>query len=96
MPELNRRSFLKTTGVGLATALAQARTTQADVKAVKPNVLMIVVDDLGYGALSCYGAKDLRTPNIAALAASGMRFTPTTCWSKSACMVSRPVKKLVK
>ena len=40
-----------------------------------PNVLTIMVDDLGYGDLSCYGAEDARTPNIDRLAASGIRFT---------------------
>ncbi|RMG37860.1 MAG: N-acetylgalactosamine 6-sulfate sulfatase [Planctomycetota bacterium] len=40
----------------------------------RPNVLIILVDDLGYGDLSCYGARDLRTPNIDALVAAGMRF----------------------
>jgi len=42
---------------------------------VRPNVLLIVADDLGYGDLSCYGARDLRTPNIDALAADGIRFS---------------------
>ena len=40
----------------------------------KPNILIILVDDLGYGDLSCYGAKDLKTPHIDALMADGMRF----------------------
>ncbi|MHC4750286.1 MAG: sulfatase-like hydrolase/transferase, partial [Planctomycetota bacterium] len=40
----------------------------------KPNILTILVDDLGYGDLSSYGAKNLRTPNIDKLIASGMRF----------------------
>lgn len=40
----------------------------------KPNILMILVDDLGYGDLTGYGAKDLETPNIDNLIASGMRF----------------------
>ncbi len=40
-----------------------------------PNILIILVDDLGYGDLSSYGAKDLRTPNIDRLIASGMKFT---------------------
>ncbi len=39
----------------------------------KPNVLLILVDDLGYGDLSSYGAKDLRTPNIDKLMADGIR-----------------------
>ena len=40
----------------------------------KPNILIILVDDLGYGDLSCYGAKDLKTPHIDSLMANGMRF----------------------
>lgn len=40
-----------------------------------PNLLLIVVDDLGYGDLSSYGAEDLKSPNIDALIASGMKFT---------------------
>mgnify|MGYP001315657989 FL=1 len=40
----------------------------------KPNILIILVDDLGYGDLSCYGAKDLKTPHIDSLMADGMRF----------------------
>jgi arylsulfatase A-like enzyme len=39
-----------------------------------PNVLVILADDLGYGDLSCYGATDLRSPNIDGLVAAGMRF----------------------
>ena len=39
-----------------------------------PNMLIILVDDLGYGDLTSYGAKDLRTPHIDALIARGMRF----------------------
>lgn len=41
----------------------------------KPNFIIIVTDDQGYGDLSCMGAKDLVTPNIDRLAASGVRFT---------------------
>ena len=40
----------------------------------KPNILVILVDDLGYGDLSSYGAKDLQTPNIDSLMSAGMRF----------------------
>ncbi len=41
----------------------------------KPNIVLILADDLGYGSLGCYGNKEVKTPNIDALAASGMRFT---------------------
>ena len=40
-----------------------------------PNILCILVDDLGFGDLSCQGASDLRTPNIDQLAEQGMRMT---------------------
>jgi arylsulfatase A len=41
----------------------------------KPNVVLILADDLGYGDLSCYGATQLNTPNIDRIAESGIRFT---------------------
>jgi arylsulfatase A-like enzyme/biopolymer transport protein ExbD len=41
----------------------------------RPNVLLILVDDLGYGDLSSYGAEDLQTPHIDRLAARGMKMT---------------------
>ena len=44
-------------------------------KQKKPNIVFILTDDLGYGDLSCYGAKDLNTPNIDSLVASGIKFT---------------------
>ncbi|HEY2944394.1 MAG TPA: sulfatase-like hydrolase/transferase, partial [Vicinamibacteria bacterium] len=40
-----------------------------------PNVLLIYADDLGYGDVSAYGARRLRTPNIDRLAREGLRFT---------------------
>ena len=43
--------------------------------ASRPNLLLILVDDLGYGDLSCYGARDMRTPHLDRLAADGMTFT---------------------
>jgi arylsulfatase A-like enzyme len=45
------------------------------IESERPNILAIVVDDLGYGELGCYGGTQIPTPNIDALAASGVRFT---------------------
>jgi arylsulfatase A-like enzyme len=47
----------------------------ADALPPKPNVVLVFCDDLGYGDVGCFGAKDIRTPNIDRLAAQGTRFT---------------------
>ena len=41
----------------------------------RPNIVLIMADDLGYGSLGCYGGQDFQTPHIDKLAADGMRFT---------------------
>lgn len=41
----------------------------------KPNIIVILADDLGYGELGCYGGKDAPTPNLDAMAKAGVRFT---------------------
>ena len=41
----------------------------------KPNLLLLLADDLGYGDMSCYGNPSTRTPNLDRLAAGGVRFT---------------------
>lgn len=62
------------------TCLAQTK----DSKTTRPNVVLIYLDDLGYGDLSCYGATTLQTPNIDKLANGGILFkngyaTSATC-----------------
>jgi arylsulfatase A-like enzyme len=64
---VNRRSFLKTTGAGLAHG---ARSTPAP----RLNVVQILADDMGYADAGCYGG-EIPTPNIDRLAAKGIRFT---------------------
>jgi len=59
-------SFLLLCSLFLLTVHTQA--------ASPPNVLVIMVDDLGYGDLSCYGGKDVKTPHIDQLMSEGMRF----------------------
>ncbi|MEA4887813.1 MAG: sulfatase-like hydrolase/transferase, partial [Bacteroides graminisolvens] len=50
--------------------------------AERPNIIFILADDMGYGDLSCYGNKDIKTPHIDKLAQTGTRFTQ--CYAGSA------------
>ena len=54
-------------------AICCAHTVAAEP--AKPNIVLIVADDLGCGDLSCYGATKIKTPNIDRLAAEGLRLT---------------------
>ena len=56
--------------------------------AERPNVIVIMADDLGYGDVSAYGATAFKTPNIDRLAAEGRRFTSGYC-SASTCTPTR-------
>lgn len=56
-----------------ATAETVQKNSTQDPK--KPNVIVILADDLGYGDLKCYGAKNVETPHVDKLASEGIRFT---------------------
>ncbi|MES2696361.1 MAG: sulfatase [Verrucomicrobiota bacterium] len=43
--------------------------------AARPNIIVILTDDQGYGDLGCYGSKEIRTPRLDRLASEGTRFT---------------------
>ena len=56
--------------------------------AQKPNILIVLADDLGYGDLGCYGNQIVKTPNLDRFARQGMRFTD--CYAAAAnCSPSR-------
>ncbi len=59
----------------LALLTAYFLTTLLSHSAEKPNIIYIIVDDMGYGDLSCYGQKAWTTPNIDRLANEGIKFT---------------------
>lgn len=62
-------------GLGVSTSLLSACGSKQQEEVKQPNVIFIVADDLGYGDLSCYGAKRVQTPNVDRLSAEGLRFT---------------------
>ncbi|EAQ80661.1 sulfatase-like hydrolase/transferase [Blastopirellula marina] len=53
----------------------------------RPNVILILTDDIGYECFGCYGSQQYQTPNIDRMAARGMRFTH--CYSQPLCTPSR-------
>src|SRR3989442_14833485 len=64
------KRWLAATVLGLAAGIA-ARAAAA----APPNIVFILIDDLGWSDVGCYGSKFYRTPNIDKLAREGMRFT---------------------
>lgn len=70
---MKRRDFLKKTAIA---SLASSFLLDASCKRQsRPNVILILADDLGYGELGCYGQQKIETPNIDALARNGMKLT---------------------
>ncbi|KQC31412.1 arylsulfatase [Flagellimonas eckloniae] len=70
--------YLKLSVLAVFTLLVlscRQNTTTKTLEPIKPNIIYILADDLGYGDLSCYGQQKFKTPNIDKLAAQGMLFT---------------------
>ena len=59
----------------LIACLGLALTHQAECKTNRPNFVIFVADDMGYGDVGFTGCKDIKTPNLDKLAASGVIFT---------------------
>lgn len=73
--------------IGLGSCAGQGLETPR----ARPNVLVIMADDLGFSDLGCYGS-EISTPNLDALAKDGLRFTQfyntARCWPSRACLLS--------
>jgi uncharacterized sulfatase len=82
-----RRYFLLGS-VALAALAACATPQLGSASARKPNIVVILADDLGYGDLGIYGARAIRTPNLDRMAAEGAKFTQFYA-SASVCTPSR-------
>ena len=79
----NRRGFLKAMGLGAASLAAPrwlragekpARPSPPGKAAPRPNILLIMADDMGFSDIGCYGG-EIRTPHLDGLARRGIRFT---------------------
>ena len=92
----NRRGFLEVLGaVTVGSALpvwgqgamsAGAVSAGAGAAGKRPNIVVILADDMGYSDVGCYGS-EIATPNINALAKRGVRFTQ--CYNTARCCPSR-------
>jgi arylsulfatase A-like enzyme len=71
--------------------LLNPRVTAADKPAPKPNILLMMADDLGYSDIGCFGG-EIHTPNLDRLAAGGLRFTQmyncARCCPSRACLMT--------
>ena len=94
---VSRRDFLGAMAAGTAACLLPGA---ASAEAGKPKLLFILVDDLGFADLGCYGNTFCDTPNIDRLAREGMRFTngyaaaPICSASRAGCLTGRTPARL--
>ena len=92
---MNRRNFLKFIGASIAGTLCpesrrneRANATAVRTSSAKPNFVVILCDNLGYGDIACLGSKAHRTPHIDQLAREGMCLRSFYC-SSPVCTPSR-------
>ena len=75
-PAIGRRDFLRLVGsAGAASLLLPATAPSANGPRRRPNIVILLADDLGYADLGCQGCRDIPTPHIDSIAANGVRFT---------------------
>jgi arylsulfatase len=86
---MDRRKFLRTTGIGAAALSAGSHLFFNSCKSkLQPNIVLIFIDDMGYADLDRFRAKGYNTPNLDKLAGEGMCFTDFHV-SQAVCSASR-------
>ncbi len=70
-----RRQFIQAAAAGSLALAGVGFSRVSRAQAVKPNIVFIMADDLGYADVSCYGQRDYMTPNVDRLAIEGLKFT---------------------
>lgn len=80
---MNRRSFMKY--VGAAAAVSAAGLSAQGAVKKKPNVVLMFIDDLGYGDIAPFGCKDIPTPNLDRMAAEGVALTQSYITNPPCC-----------
>ncbi|MCX6908195.1 MAG: arylsulfatase, partial [Verrucomicrobia bacterium] len=76
-PKTSSARLKQICAIGLTFWLSASATSAIAAPAARPNIVIILADDLGYGSVGCYGAPPgvLKTPNIDRIAQEGIRFT---------------------
>ena len=88
--DVSRRRFIRNAGIGAASLAAFGPLTFTRTRGPRPNILYIMADDHACQAISCYGSKINKTPNIDRIAQEGVRFNQSFC-TNSVCAPSRAV-----
>ena len=91
---MQRRDFLKAIACSAVTAspvVSWAARRSSSEKAPRPNIVIIMSDDMGYSDIGCYGG-EINTPTLDQLAAGGLRFTQfyntARCCPTRACLLT--------
>jgi arylsulfatase A-like enzyme len=79
MTALNRRQFMKSAAAGSLALALPMKAAAAQAADRKPNIIFIMVDDMGYHDLGCFGSKTIKTPRIDRMCREGVKFTD--CYS---------------
>ncbi|MCC6697859.1 MAG: arylsulfatase [Candidatus Hydrogenedentes bacterium] len=92
MNRSSRREFLRIAGAASVAALGVSQSFGQTANARRPNVVLIMTDDMGYGDMGCHGNPHIRTPNLDKLHGESVRFSRfyvcPVCTPTRACLMT--------